>query len=174
MVGLYHTKGNNSVRWHPIGVRMKFESDVLDAVILTTFDCNFACKYCFEDGVKKKLFLDQETADLIIKYLCRKATECRFPSMRLTYYGGEPLMNVKMIEYISRHIGLWAKEQKISFEFGLVTNGSLLSPEVVVVAEGDQIMVKVLEIDRQGKIRLSRKEAMPAPTDGSSQEPAAE
>jgi polyribonucleotide nucleotidyltransferase len=28
------------------------------------------------------------------------------------------------------------------------------------VAEGEQILVKVLEIDRQGKIRLSRKEAM--------------
>ena len=32
------------------------------------------------------------------------------------------------------------------------------------VSEGDQIMVKVLEIDRQGKIRLSRKETMPAPS----------
>ena len=32
------------------------------------------------------------------------------------------------------------------------------------VAEGDQILVKVLEVDRQGKIRLSRKETMPAPT----------
>jgi len=31
------------------------------------------------------------------------------------------------------------------------------------VAEGDQILVKVLEIDRQGKIRLSRKEVLPAP-----------
>ena len=31
------------------------------------------------------------------------------------------------------------------------------------VSEGDQILVKVLEIDRQGKIRLSRKETMPAP-----------
>jgi polyribonucleotide nucleotidyltransferase len=34
------------------------------------------------------------------------------------------------------------------------------------VAEGDQILVKVLEIDKQGKIRLSRKEAMPAPAEG--------
>jgi polyribonucleotide nucleotidyltransferase len=33
------------------------------------------------------------------------------------------------------------------------------------VAEGDQILVKVLEIDKQGKIRLSRKEAMLAPTE---------
>ena len=32
------------------------------------------------------------------------------------------------------------------------------------VTEGDQILVKVLEVDRQGKIRLSRKETMPAPT----------
>ncbi|MFM8552314.1 MAG: polyribonucleotide nucleotidyltransferase [Nitrospiraceae bacterium] len=39
------------------------------------------------------------------------------------------------------------------------------------VAEGDQIMVKVLEIDKQGKIRLSRKEAMAPPTDA--KEPAA-
>ena len=31
------------------------------------------------------------------------------------------------------------------------------------VSEGDEIMVKVLEIDRQGKIRLSRKEAMDSP-----------
>ncbi|MEW6543721.1 MAG: polyribonucleotide nucleotidyltransferase [Nitrospirota bacterium] len=32
------------------------------------------------------------------------------------------------------------------------------------VSEGDQVMVKVLEIDKQGKIRLSRKEAMAAPS----------
>ena len=29
-----------------------------------------------------------------------------------------------------------------------------------ILKEGDEVMVKVLEIDRQGKIRLSRKEAM--------------
>ncbi len=34
------------------------------------------------------------------------------------------------------------------------------------VAEGDQILVKVLEIDRQGKIRLSRKDVLPAPAAG--------
>jgi polyribonucleotide nucleotidyltransferase len=40
------------------------------------------------------------------------------------------------------------------------------------VKEGDQITVKVLEVDRQGKIRLSRKETMPAPAQ-SAKEPAA-
>ncbi len=40
------------------------------------------------------------------------------------------------------------------------------------VAEGDQVMVKVLEIDKQGKIRLSRKEAIAAPAASSAKEPA--
>jgi polyribonucleotide nucleotidyltransferase len=31
-----------------------------------------------------------------------------------------------------------------------------------IVNEGDMIMVKVIEIDKQGKIRLSRKEALGA------------
>jgi polyribonucleotide nucleotidyltransferase len=49
---------------------------------------------------------------------------------------------------------------------------SQLSPERVrkvtdVLKEGDEVMVKVLEIDRQGKIRLSRKEALQE-TSGSS------
>ncbi|MDR4474487.1 MAG: polyribonucleotide nucleotidyltransferase [Nitrospira sp.] len=39
------------------------------------------------------------------------------------------------------------------------------------VSEGDQILVKVLEIDKQGKIRLSRKEAMPAPAGSPATEP---
>ncbi|HET8580431.1 MAG TPA: polyribonucleotide nucleotidyltransferase [Nitrospiraceae bacterium] len=41
------------------------------------------------------------------------------------------------------------------------------------VTEGDQILVKVLEIDKQGKIRLSRKEAMAAPSASPVKEPAA-
>ena len=32
--------------------------------------------------------------------------------------------------------------------------------KIDVLQEGDEVMVKVLEIDRQGKIRLSRKDAM--------------
>ena len=40
------------------------------------------------------------------------------------------------------------------------------------VAEGDQIQVKVLEIDKQGKIRLSRKETLPAPAASGAPDPA--
>jgi polyribonucleotide nucleotidyltransferase len=50
---------------------------------------------------------------------------------------------------------------------------SQLAPERVrrvsdILKEGDEVMVKVLEIDRQGKIRLSRKEALQELGQGSS------
>lgn len=41
------------------------------------------------------------------------------------------------------------------------------------VSQGEQILVKVLEVDRQGKIRLSRKEAMPAQAAVPAKEPSA-
>jgi polyribonucleotide nucleotidyltransferase len=50
---------------------------------------------------------------------------------------------------------------------GLVHISQLAHHRVKAVSdelkEGDQVLVKVLEIDKQGKIRLSRKETMPAP-----------
>ncbi len=50
---------------------------------------------------------------------------------------------------------------------GLVHISQLAHHRVQVVSdevkEGDQILVKVVDVDRQGKIRLSRKEAMPDP-----------
>ena len=53
---------------------------------------------------------------------------------------------------------------------------SQLAPERVrkvtdVLKEGDEVMVKVLEIDRQGKIRLSRKEALEEMAGGSDAAP---
>jgi polyribonucleotide nucleotidyltransferase len=53
---------------------------------------------------------------------------------------------------------------------------SQLAPERVrkvtdVLKEGDEVLVKVLEIDRQGKIRLSRKEAIEETSGGASRAP---
>jgi polyribonucleotide nucleotidyltransferase len=57
---------------------------------------------------------------------------------------------------------------------GLVHISQLAHHRVKSVAdelsEGQQILVKVLEVDRQGKIRLSRKEAMEPPPVGSAKE----
>lgn len=38
LIGMYHTKGNNSIRWRPMGIRMKFESDVWGRAVTVIFE----------------------------------------------------------------------------------------------------------------------------------------
>jgi uncharacterized protein len=110
---------------------MKYNSDTLHATILTTYKCNFACVYCFEERVKDFQTLDQETTVQIIEWLKYTAESKRLKSLRLMFYGGEPLMNTKAIFDIAGALKPWAKERNIKFRFSITTNGSLLKPELV-------------------------------------------
>jgi uncharacterized protein len=113
--------------------QLKYQSDALpfEATILTTYACNFACVYCFEEAVKDDVFLDQETSDLIIQWLIRRAEEKEYQRIFLVYYGGEPLLNVRPIYDISWHLMQWAQDKKIEFGFGIITNGSLVNAGLV-------------------------------------------
>jgi len=113
--------------------QLKYDSSGLpfEATILTTYSCNFRCVYCFEESVKDDVFLSKDTGDLIVKWLIRRAEERGFKRVYLVYYGGEPLLNVRPVYDISWQIKQWAAGKGISFGFGIITNGSLLNPDLV-------------------------------------------
>jgi uncharacterized protein len=73
---------------------LKGDRSELKATILTTYDCNFACPYCVEEGVKAPVSMDRQTALQTVEYL-RKQLETHSPEkLFVTFYGGEPLMNM--------------------------------------------------------------------------------
>ena len=109
--------------------RMKYETAGLHVTILTTYDCNFACSYCFEEAVKKKVYLNSEVASQIVSWITNVAAKHHSHKIELVFYGGEPMLNLTAIEYISKAIGEWAKERWVKFGFNMVTNGSLLTSE---------------------------------------------
>jgi uncharacterized protein len=113
--------------------QLKYDSSALpfEATVLTTYACNFRCVYCFEESVKDDIFLDRETSDLIIKWLIKKAEEKKFKRIFLVYYGGEPLLNIRPIYDISWHLTEWAQKKGVEFGFGIITNGSLISPDLI-------------------------------------------
>ena len=111
--------------------QIKYQTKTLDVTILTTYQCNFGCVYCFEERVKKDKLLDQTTANQIIEWLKHKVEEKRPELLRLVFYGGEPLMNPKPILDISRTLNNWCSEKGIKFVFGIVTNGSLIKENLV-------------------------------------------
>ena len=102
------------------------------ATILTTYNCNFACTYCFEESTRtSSQKLDLETSDKIIGWLQRKIQKLGIRSVELNYYGGEPLLNQPVMEYISSRMKDWCGARSVRFRIAVQTNGALLTSEFV-------------------------------------------
>src|SRR3989338_8986975 len=72
------------------------------ATILTTYNCNFACTYCFEESTRtSSQKLDFQMSDRILVWLQKKVERLGVKMLELNFYGGEPLLNQPVLEYIS-------------------------------------------------------------------------
>lgn len=107
--------------------QIKYRSRSLTAIILTTYDCNFACQYCFEEAVKCHKPMDADTALKTIAWLKQEVVQKRPASLRLIFYGGEPFLNPGPMLEIPTELSKWCKERAVKFSFGIITNGSLLN-----------------------------------------------
>ena len=95
--------------------------------ILTTSACNATCFYCYEKGLrgytmKERTALD--TAKFIVEHI--KSGE----KLRIEWFGGEPLLNIKAIDVISSYL----KEnlpEGIDYYSTIVTNGSRITKTII-------------------------------------------
>ncbi|MEK7448042.1 MAG: radical SAM protein, partial [Planctomycetota bacterium] len=122
--------------------RIKYSVPVLTATVLTTFQCNFACTYCFEESVKRQgELMTDETAEEVIHWLKSQVAKKRPNGLRIIFYGGEPFLNPAPMLQIGQSLFDWAKEQHpfgtvseaepLKFSFGVITNGSVLNPALI-------------------------------------------
>jgi len=102
---------------------------VLSCVLVLNLDCNLGCRYCFEGTRKGRHYLSDGTADLFVDFV--KRTSIGKEELRITFYGGEPLLSVERIVSISHKLRAVAGEQGLKYSFFLVTNGTLLTPAIV-------------------------------------------
>lgn len=91
-------------------------------VILTTTGCNARCFYCFEQGAKVSNMTEQ-TAHDVADFIERKGEK----KVRIQWFGGEPLVNSKAIDIISKDL----KDKNINFTSKMVTNAYLLDEDVI-------------------------------------------
>ncbi len=95
--------------------------------VILNLACNFSCVYCYEGTMKGDHFMDIPTADLLIDQLKERYRQPGKKKMILDLYGGEPMLSLPLIKYIASELQPWVKAKGGSFEFTLVTNGSLLN-----------------------------------------------
>lgn len=95
----------------------------LSVNMTTTLKCNARCEYCYERGVK---FVDFDESKLEALTAFIKRRKRKMP-VALNWFGGEPLMNPKVIDYVTSRM----VEEGIEFNSYIITNGSLLTRRVI-------------------------------------------
>ncbi|MCK4260285.1 MAG: SPASM domain-containing protein [Halanaerobiales bacterium] len=100
-------------------------------------DCNMQCAYCYqkeENFDKEPKYMSEEVAKKSIEFLFKKAHEDR---IQLNLSGGEPLLNVDLIEFIIK-IGRENEEKyEKELDIALFTNGTILNHRILkILAEG--------------------------------------
>lgn len=95
-------------------------------IILTTTSCNARCDYCYEKDLTKKEFMTLDTAEKVVQFIL-KTKNPEKEEIRIQWFGGEPLLNTQVIEYIHSRL----KKHNIKTNTHIVTNGYLLTNDVV-------------------------------------------
>lgn len=92
--------------------------------ILTTTDCNARCFYCYEKQFAKQTmtnYVAQEVARFVLN------NHDKNKSVKLKWYGGEPLYNINAIDIITSSL----IKNNVRFCSSMITNGLLFSEEIM-------------------------------------------
>lgn len=106
------------------------EDTAFRATVALNLDCNLACKYCFEGTRKGNHFMSADTADAFVEFV-KKNLRGDDEEINLAFYGGEPLLSPDTIMRISEKLKSFAESRKLSYDFALITNGTLLTKAVI-------------------------------------------
>ena len=98
-------------------------------IAVLNMDCNLACSYCFEGGLKGKRYMSPESAARLVSFLDQRYF-ANGVSLNLDFYGGEPLLSMDLIRVITTRLAELAAMRGLTCSFGMVSNGTLLTGAV--------------------------------------------
>lgn len=97
----------------------------LSITVMPTEKCNFRCKYCYESFENGRM--TKNIQDAIISYIRKNIM--KYNSVDLSWYGGEPLLEKDIIEYISENVKSICKAAKRPLTTSITTNAYYLDLE---------------------------------------------
>ena len=124
----------------------RFANNMLALTIAPTSDCNFRCPYCYEKDVLHLQSMTDEIADKLVKFVEQQAAG--IGSLEITWYGGEPLLEFRRIQDLSERFMKICEEHEVHYEAGIVTNGYLLTKDVL--EQLIQYKVRTIQITLDG------------------------
>lgn len=102
--------------------------ETLRYTIMVSGNCNFACNYCGQNHIN--LSLANEHQDLITSQIQNKLQSGFFNTLKISWFGGEPLLAIDVIRSMSSKLIDICSERGISYVSTLTTNAYLLDQKI--------------------------------------------
>lgn len=100
--------------------------------------CNLRCKYCYAKGGNygtDSMLMNEKTAIKVVDFL---KTEKKFENIEyITFFGGEPLLNCDIIEYICENT------KDMNVKYLLQTNGTIVNSNIIRILKKYHIILTV-------------------------------
>ena len=121
--------------------------------IATTLQCNFRCPYCYEPH--ESVFLSKTKQDAIIKFV--KSNIYKWKKLRLSWFGGEPLLRPDIIKYLSQNLIKICDQYATDFAGFITTNGYLLNQKNAELLRWCKVKEAQITIDGDKKTHDQRR-----------------
>lgn len=106
-------------------------SETVFFTIAPGMNCNYHCVYCFENGRDRAQKMTDDTVLSVIDFIKKRIVDnFNLKRLNIKWFGGEPLLYLDIIREISMQLIQFCEERHITYDASIITNGSLLVPEV--------------------------------------------
>ena len=116
--------------------------------ICPTMGCNFDCPYCFENH--RSGMMTAEVQEDVISLAGRMLDAFGAKELFITWFGGEPLLAVEVIEKLSKRLVALAEEKGASYRADIITNGYLFTQNVADILEKCRVQTAQITLDGLG------------------------
>lgn len=108
----------------------KMDASTYHIVVNTTLDCNLRCWYCYEHKFKNSE-LSPSVIAAIKKNIVVHYEETPFSILKLSFFGGEPFMNINAIKDLLSYADKFCKEKHVSLIVDFTTNSTLINKDIL-------------------------------------------
>lgn len=114
-------------------------------VLHVTQTCNLMCRYCYHDGGngtdRFSASMDQSVARRAVDFLFDNSGN--LPDLVLVFFGGEPLLNPKLISDTIAYADSKAADSGKKISYAMTTNGTLLTDKMIAFIREHRIGMTV-------------------------------
>lgn len=107
-------------------------------------DCNLRCSYCYGDGGtygRESCYMSTEVAYRCIDFQINHSMGEK--NLQVIFFGGEPLMNFKVIHDVVEYTKTKAKELGVHYSYGITTNATLLDEKKINYLKENNFVITV-------------------------------